>query len=39
MIIQIALVLYICAVAYAGYYVDKNGLSGVKYEKNIITNK
>lgn len=30
MIIQIAFILYICAVSYAGYYVDKNGLAGVK---------
>jgi len=31
MIIQIAFVLYICVVAYAGHYVDKNGLAGITY--------
>jgi hypothetical protein len=33
MIIQIAFILYICAVSYAGYYVDKNGLAGENMQR------
>ena len=28
MFIQIALIIYICSIAYAGHYVDKHGLAG-----------